>query len=124
LSIPVIIFPKEEWKDIKEWLNDNGESSTVRCGDELGKYKKGQIYVSDQDDKYFVTVTDVKRYKKAEDIPTWDEMTKPMKLSIKSAGKDGKWDYITYERVNLQDYENKKMYKKLANRYLMNVGCL
>lgn len=55
-----ILFPKREWKDIKEILKEKGVCSSTRCCKELNKYKAEKIYETPWGD--FVKIVKVKRY--------------------------------------------------------------
>ena len=49
-----------------------------------------------------IRIVSVKRYKKAESIPTWKYMDKRMKISVKMGKRYGnsKWDYIIARDTN------------------------
>lgn len=78
---------------IKKFLKKEGECSTVRCCDELGKYKEGDICKTPWGD--LIKIVKVERYLKMEKIPTFNQMDEIMKISLKS-GKN-KWDYIEFK---------------------------
>lgn len=92
-----ISFPRREWNYIKRELRKRGFSTTVRCCKEPGKYKKGDICKTPWGD--LIQIIGVKRYSKAESIPTWKKMDKKMKISVKIGEIYGnsKGDYIRYK---------------------------
>jgi len=94
----LISFPEREHKDIKKVLRTKGYSSTVRSCYELNKYKANQLYRTPWDE--IIKITKVTRYRKAEDIPTWNKMDKGMKISCRMAERYGnsQWDFIEFKR--------------------------
>jgi len=93
----VISFPKREWTQIKKVLHQTGKSSTVRCCLELGKYKKGQRFMTPWKD--LIEIVSVKRYTKAESLPYWSQLDKGMKISVRFGERYGnsKWDHVVYK---------------------------
>jgi hypothetical protein len=91
-------FPKREWNNAARELK-NGCCSTTRSCNELGKYKVGNIYETPWGD--LVKIIKVTRFSKAEDIPTWNQMDKGMKISVKKGIKYGnsQWDYVTFAKI-------------------------
>lgn len=95
----IISFPRREWKDIKKILAEQGQGSTVRCCYELGKYKAGRIFETPWKD--LIKITKVTRYHRAEDIPTWPQMDKGMKISVRMGERygGGKWDHVYFKKI-------------------------
>lgn len=73
-----------------------GTCSTIRVCDELGRYRKGEIRRAPWGG--LVRIVGVKRYRKAEDIPTWGMLDKGMKISARMGGRYGgsRWDYVVF----------------------------
>lgn len=93
-------FPQREWKNISDKLDKTGSCSSVRSCLELDKYKKGETYKTPWGDT--IKITKVTRYKKAEDIPTWNLMDEKMKNSVRKGEVYGssKWDYVVFKKIN------------------------
>jgi hypothetical protein len=93
-------FPEREWNDIRKQLKEVGTCSTVRCCNQLGKFKIGDVFSTPWDSK--IKIVKVTRYSKAENIPTWDFMDKGMKISVRKGGQYGnsQWDYIIFKKIN------------------------
>ena len=91
-----ISFPEEEWEDIKTRINSGKTCSTVRCCDELGKYKLSQTYITPWND--LIKITKIENYNKAEDIPTWKYWGETMRKSVKEGKVHGnnEWEYIEF----------------------------
>ncbi len=94
-----ITFPRREWKNVKVILKEKGVCSSIRCCEELNKYKMGKIYATPWGD--LVKITSVKRYGKLEKIPTWKQFDKGMKISAKKGERYGnsKWDHIIFTKI-------------------------
>jgi hypothetical protein len=93
----LIPFPKREWKTLRKALSEKKICSTVRCCNELGKYKTGQILKTPWGD--LIKITKVKRYYDLQKIPTWKFFDKGMKISAGKAKIYGreKWDFISFK---------------------------
>lgn len=93
-------FPKREWTNIAKQLKTNGVFSSIRSCRELGKYKKGDVYLTPWGDK--IRIVNVTRYTKAEDIPTWKILDKGMKISVRMAERYGNslWDRVVFKKIN------------------------
>ncbi len=91
-------FPKREWENVARRLRRNSCSS-VRCCNQLGKYKVDGIYSTPWGD--VIKIEEVTRYTKAEDIPTWHLMDKGMKVSVRKGGQYGnsQWDYVKFKKI-------------------------
>jgi hypothetical protein len=87
MSYQQITFPKQEWPDIKEILEEKGFCSNTRCCRELNKYKVGAIYQAPWGD--LVKIIKVTRYNQLEKIPNWKQFDKGMKISARKGEKYG-----------------------------------
>jgi guanylate kinase len=97
-QIRQIPFPKKEWPNIARQLNESATCSTVRCCQQLDKYKVGEIYATPWGDT--IKITKITRYSKATAIPTWKLMTKTMQRSVKQGELYGnnQWDHILFKK--------------------------
>ena len=93
-------FPKSEWADIAKQLEKVGCCSSTRCCYQLGKYKKGDVYITPWGDT--IEIIKVTRYLKPEDIPTWNLMDKGMKISVRKGKQFGnsQWDHVIFKKIN------------------------
>lgn len=76
-----ILFPKDEWNDIRARLDDGKVVYTVRVSDEYGKYKEEDVLVTEWGSK--VEIISVKRIsggiKELERVyPYFDQLTDEM----------------------------------------------
>lgn len=94
----IMSFPEREWEMLKHNLNTEGVCSSVRCCEELNKYKAGDILETPWGD--LITIIKVTRYTKLEDIPTWKYFDKGMKISARHGAKygDSKWDHVIFKK--------------------------
>ena len=92
-------FPEREWEDIKKTLNKKGTLGTTRCCRELDKYKVGSIYETPWGD--LIKVTKITKYSSVEDIPSWKNFDKGMKISARKREKYGnrQWEHIIFNKI-------------------------
>jgi hypothetical protein len=103
----LITFPEREWKEIAKSLKERGICSSIRCCQELGRYKVGEVYATPWGD--LIKITSVRRYTKLEDIPTRSYFDKEMMISLKKGEEYGidQWDYLTFERIGKDNCDNR-----------------
>ena len=94
-----ISFPKEEYKDYLERLNNNLVIYTTRVSAEVGKYKLGEIYSSNFGD---LKVISLKRYSNLKDHPFYDELNENQINEINEYIKEFGYEVIGLIKISKQ----------------------
>lgn len=101
--LPLITFPKNEWDDIKNRLNQNKIVYTIRVSNEVGKFKVGDIVKTEWGME--VKILSVKKIKGGiEELKSaykyFDQLTKEMLQELS--------EYNEMEIVTLKIHRNRK----------------
>lgn len=81
-----ISFPKNEYEDIQNFLDEHGYCYTTRVYKETNKYKVGELYRAPWGD--VLKINEVTKYWKLIERPFYDEMTKNQKKVLRKYSED------------------------------------